>query len=160
MRVSRRTGPKDKVGNHAVASRAHALRDGVGQSTKGRPDGFEHDVHARRADVGVDPDLVSCAHLRAIVRLRANIRIRMTTGQGSPKVDQGQSQTRHHRKVRKVESHRRTGRDGKGNMVARANSTVERDSDGNNDVADRTVKSALLVAFRYTAPVVSQSEQD
>lgn len=65
----RRTGPKDKVSDHSVARGTHAGRNGVGVIAERWPDSFEHDVHARSANVRVDtpesalPVAPSCALL-------------------------------------------------------------------------------------------------
>lgn len=50
----RLTGPEDKVRDHTVAGDAYVAGDGVREVDKRGPDGFEHDEHARGADVGVD----------------------------------------------------------------------------------------------------------
>ena len=138
----RHTGPKYKVSNHAVTGSAHARRDRVGIVAQRWPDSFEHDVHARRANVRVDtttsvPPFKSlcCLCLSTSILVQPQV---IQSRDNSPKVDQSKSKTRNDGKVRKVEPHRGAGSDGKGDMVARADGTVERDSEGDDDVSDST----------------------
>lgn len=49
------TEPEDEIGDELVACHTCPRRERVRVGTKRRPDRFEHDEHARRADVGVDP---------------------------------------------------------------------------------------------------------
>jgi hypothetical protein len=48
------TEPKDEKGNHLGGGDTDMRGDSVGESIKRWPDGFEHDVHARRSNHGVD----------------------------------------------------------------------------------------------------------
>ena len=56
----------------------------------------------------------------------------------SPKVDETEHESGDDGKVGKVETHGRSGGDGKGDVVSRANGTVECDGSGDDNVTDGT----------------------
>lgn len=60
-----------------------------------------------------------------------------------PKVDQTKDHAGHDGKVGKVETKRGSRRDGKGNMVSRADHTIEGDGSSDDDVSDRTEISMI-----------------
>lgn len=59
-------------------------------------------------------------------------------GRHSPKVDQAEDQTGDDGKVREVKAHGSTRRNGEGNVVFRADGSVQSNCCGNDDVADST----------------------